>query len=287
MYDLADKKLLTKTAQLLAKNGIPEPELSAKYLIQGSKPEKSKRAQNLDIESFLGNLKRRLNREPIQYILGDWDFYNVNLIMRPPILIPRPETEELVEFFIRSISNQKPLYILDVGTGSGAIGLAIANEKRFHFQLRCMGIDVDPRACELANENSARLSLTDRYICLPAVSIQDFNTLEKFDYIVSNPPYIPTKDISSLQPEVRLYESHQALDGGGNDGGEIPTLILRRSIDLLKKGGEIFMELHFSHTKEVIENWIQKIDGQRTFRILESKKDFAGIERFWRLQKIE
>lgn len=228
-------------------------------------------------------LQRRVEREPAQYILGEWDFHLLPrpLVVRPPMLIPRPETEELVELVL---GHTPPRggggRVLDIGVGTGAIGLALASARP---DWRVRGIDLLPEACALANENASRLGLSpDRYACLPrAVGVSDYRPDSAFDWVVSNPPYIPSADIPALQSEITEHESHLALDGG-RDGGQVARQILAR-FDLLKPGGSLFLELHHTHTTEAVLEWIRPYP--HVWAHLQAWPDFNGHQRFHRLRR--
>ncbi|KAH9258533.1 hypothetical protein BASA81_003035 [Batrachochytrium salamandrivorans] len=221
-------------------------------------------------------LRRRVDREPAQYILGEWDFHLLKrpLVVRPPMLIPRPETEEFVELVLGHTTLGRSR-VLDIGVGTGAIGLALASARP---NWRVCGIDLLPEACALANENANRLGLyPDRYKCLPqAVGVSEYQSESAFDWVVSNPPYIPSADIPSLQSEITKHESHLALDGG-EDGGQVVRQILSR-FDLLKPGGSLFLEVHHTHTTEAVMEWIKPYPHIWAYR--QAWRDFNGHLRF-------
>lgn len=208
--------------------------------------------------SVLQNLlQRRMQNEPIQYIIGNWDFYGRTFICRPPTLIPRPETEELVELIDHSIRNDQRYNILDIGSGTGAIGISLIKA----LSIRCSsmtGIDISASAVALSIENAARLLTFDehsRYVCLHS-SLQNLsqcsNHYQRYDIIVSNPPYIPSKDIASLQPEIVQFEDPGALDGG-DDGLDIVRDLLRAALYLLSPQGpgEIWLEVSHEHPNKI------------------------------------
>jgi release factor glutamine methyltransferase len=195
-----------------------------------------------------------MEREPVQYIIGEWDFYGSTFHCRSPILIPRPETEELVELVIAASKNSPtPLRILDVGCGTGAIGISLLKE----LDGKCASVtavDVNSKAVDIARHNADRLLSNDarsKYHCLHS-SIQAFGEVRgnwnKFDMIVSNPPYIPSVEVPELQPEVAKYEDPIALDGG-TDGLDIVRDILHAGKNLFDKNGrmDIWLEVHETH----------------------------------------
>lgn len=161
----------------------------------------------------------------MQYIIGNWDFYGRTFICEPPVLIPRPETEELVEMILNCDSLtqlrshvQRSIRILDIGTGTGAIAISLLAALPF---TECTAIDINEKCISLAQRNADSILGTEqanRRFQGIATSYNDFinvgNNLGKFDLIVSNPPYIPREDMMFLQDEVKIFEDNQALDGG-------------------------------------------------------------------------
>ncbi|CAJ1354953.1 unnamed protein product [Effrenium voratum] len=189
-------------------------------------------------------LERRAQREPVQYILGSWPFYPLpeELLVRAPVLIPRPETEELVD---RIIKANKPRRIVDFGCGSGAIIVSL-----LHAFPAAQGVAVDPStaAIALTKENAIRCGVRDRLAAYQCTA-KDFAKTSKedsFDLIVSNPPYIPSHEISTLQQEVKDFEDHGALDGG-SDGLDIVAEILRAASAIGAPGARIYLEVHHTH----------------------------------------
>jgi release factor glutamine methyltransferase len=265
-------KLLDEAERLLAAHGVPDAKESVRFLWQAARG---------NAEQFREFIERRSRREPVQYIIGEWDFHDITLVMRPPVLIPRPETEELVEFARQRLLNtpNKDVQLLDVGAGTGALGLALLKTGCVE---RCTAIDINDRAVALANENAQRLGLSRSYLCVHS-SFQGFvkarSPSPRFDCIVSNPPYIPSGLLSGLQEEVRAFESPLALDGG-MDGGDVAKQIIARAASLLRQNGLLFLELHETHDESIVRQWIC---GHR-LSYLESKRDFRGILRFHALK---
>ena len=253
-------------------HNVPEAALSAEHLLTQAAGFGSNRAalllrrdDTLPAEvkhAFESMCARRLAREPVQYILGEWDFLELTLALRPPVLIPRPETEELVEHVLRTHSqgahaNSQPVRFLDVGCGSGAIGVALLHRLP---SARCVGIDVSADASALAMENAARCGVATRYeAALVSGGIAAYAAAASrgsFDIIVSNPPYIPRADMALIEPEVVAYEDDGALCGG-TDGLDVVRDILRAAPILLDPQGprSIWMEVDTSHPP-LIEAWI-------------------------------
>lgn len=232
---------------------------------------------------------KRAGHVPVQYIIGNWDFYGMTFLCKPPILIPRPETEELVEKVLDAVHGLRSLpkiSILDVGAGSGVIGITLAAHLP---NAQVVALDVNPQAVALANENADRLLPAGdraRYSCVHT-SFQDYavhrrSLPEKFDLIVSNPPYIPAGDMPTLQEEVRRYEDHVALNGGP-DGLEIIHQLIASAPDLLSEGGtkQLWMETDPSHPPLLEDCFRQgtSIDLRRARRV-QGFADLSANQRF-------
>lgn len=213
------------------------------------------------VEHLLDMCERRLRHEPVQYILGNWDFYGMRFRCTPPVLIPRPETEELVEMVIEDMcqapAHGDSAHILDIGCGSGVIGVSILTQLHNKLtNINITAIDVNPAAVTLSNQN-ADILLDEFFIPRDAYScqLQDFHDFAmdkqnwgKFSCVVSNPPYIPTAELAGLDKEVLNYESNLALDGG-EDGLDIVRSILLLAPRLLHPEGKlkIWLEVAEQH----------------------------------------
>ena len=264
-------RLLKDSVRRLQVAGVPDAAESVRWLCEASKG---------DLTRFDDSLMRRLKREPLQYIIGEWDFHNISVLVRPPVLIPRPETEELVDFVLNHMpSTNERTRFLDIGTGTGAIGLALLQARPLS---NCTALDCDAGACALAQENAQLLGSGARFKVLH-LDMRDFHTADKYDLVVSNPPYIPSSNLASLQAEVALFESPVALDGGSADGSFIPKAVLLKATQVLRKGGQLFMELHDTHEAGVVAGWIAAAHELKSLKLLESKCDFAGVQRFHRV----
>ncbi|GAB5366769.1 hypothetical protein AAMO2058_001171800 [Amorphochlora amoebiformis] len=190
-------------------------------------------------------LKERIQHQtPLQYIIGEWDFHNLKGIrVRKPSLCPRPETEELVSLVLDSVSQfpKRPLSVLEIGSGTGAIALALADSWRKQARgVHITAIDVAKTACELTLENAEIFGLSEHIEVIHA-SLDEFVALRNkthgtFDLIVSNPPYIPSRLLKSLDPVVREHEDPRALDGG-SDGLDLIRQIVTYAPDMLKPTG--------------------------------------------------
>lgn len=229
-----------------------------------------------ELEKFKALLKRRLAHEPIQYILGKTTFYAIELKADRRALIPRPETETLVETVIEHCrihhSRKDELNILDIGTGSGCIDVALAKSVK---NSRITSIDKSKDAIELAREN-ASLTGTENQIEFMET---DFLTLEEnifgkqFDIVVSNPPYVSKSAAEVLDADVKEFEPSIALSDGA-DGLTFFKKIARLSGALLNSGGWVFVETSFDQAKEV-ENIFSEAGGSQ----VQIKKDLSNIDR--------
>lgn len=221
-------------------------------------------------------LQRRKKREPLQYILSVVDFSGLKIHVGPGVLIPRPETELLVEEAIKTMrvlikDTSSPFNILDVCTGSGCIALALAQENP---NARVHGTDVSEGAITYARKNSEINKINNVTFLIGSL----FQPVEgmKFDLIVSNPPYIRTDDIKRLQPEIKNWEPVEALNGGA-DGLAYSRRILDEGISFLKQRGCIILELGDQQAEPIM-----KMSCMKMFSEKEVKKDLSGIKRIFK-----
>ncbi|XP_043283515.1 MTRF1L release factor glutamine methyltransferase [Venturia canescens] len=236
----------------------------------------------------------RLSRMPVQYIIGEWDFRDLTLKLVPPVFIPRPETELLVDFIIKRLNSESlnEYKILEIGCGSGAISLALLHTCK---KVKMVAIDRNVLACHLTRENASNLKLLDR-ITIVNASIDENGTVknssnetrlnlndEVFDFIVSNPPYIPTKSIMKLAPEIKVYEDIRALDGGP-DGLNVIKAIMKYSSNALRSGGRLFLEVDSSHPEYV--NYFTTKYPNYKLKHDHTYKDYCNNERFVEILKI-
>ena len=190
-------------------------------------------------------LKRRMRGEPVQYITGSQDFMGLPFEVSPSVLIPRQDTETLVETAIEEMQGRKKLQILDMCCGSGAIAVSCA----YYLADSCVtACDISPEALEITARNAERNGVSDRVICRQSDMFaffreKDGETEESlFDMILSNPPYIPAGVIPTLQREIKEYEPWDALDGGG-DGLAFYRILAREAWKYMKPGGLLLMEI--------------------------------------------
>ncbi|CAB1116472.1 unnamed protein product [Ectocarpus sp. CCAP 1310/34] len=328
-------EIVSQAAQWLEVYGVVDPEPSASELLAKAagfrspqEMQSKQQQQGVDKAVRLSTtawtefrrlcVLRAVQHVPVQYLVGEWDFYGLSLEMAPPTLIPRPETEELVEMILKwlrpdvmnaiavdraaagagagaaaaaaaggdgadsSSGDESGMRFLDVGSGTGALGLALLGE--LPLGARCVAVDTQESAVRLSRRNAARTGLQARYSCFhaavaelaprengsattPAIDRPQSSGVEKggrgdldfdgsFDFVVSNPPYIPTRDMGSLPRDVADHEDSVALDGG-EDGLDVVRDIVRLCPRLLRKGGprQLWMEVDTSHP-EAMQRWL-------------------------------
>ena len=222
----------------------------------------NKNIKKKDLAIFKKFLKRRSKNEPIAYILEEKEFWSKKFIVNKNTLIPRPETELLVEKLIKLYKDKK-ITILDLGTGSGCIIISLLCElKKSHG----IGVDISNKAILTAKKNADMHKISDRVTFLN----KSFNTVfcKKFDLIVSNPPYIEKNRIKNLKEDVKIYEPRMALDGG-NDGLDLIKKVIYKSKEILKINGTLALEIGNGQIKKV-----SKILIDNNFRIRQVIKDY-------------
>jgi release factor glutamine methyltransferase len=185
-----------------------------------------------ELDGYRGLVARRARHEPVAYILGEWGFRRLILTVDGRALIPRPETESVAERALAHLGGLESPSVLDVGTGTGAIALALADECP---GARVTAIDVSPDALALARENAARTGIA---IELLEHDVRGGLPGGPYDLVVSNPPYVEAGELPSLMPDVREYEPHVALVGD-----RIPEVVARAALDVLRPGGWLVLEV--------------------------------------------
>jgi release factor glutamine methyltransferase len=287
------EQTIRESIQRLQDHQVSEPELSVQHLLAASlelswtsgfrdvlRNDRAKLILSSEqATDFRNKLERRLNHEPLQYILGQWDFLDYTITIRPPLLCPRPETEELVMKIVEE-TTESPIYILDVGCGTGVIGLALAAKLP---DASVEAIDIDPVAIQTSQENLARVLAPNQVSSYKATlcSAQDFDPDHRFDIVVSNPPYIPRADMETLAEDVIRFESTNALCGG-DDGMDVIRVIVEKLSTWGVSGGVCWMEVDPTHP-ELIKKWIGSNPSLGV--VFESAHiDMFGKERFVKLR---
>lgn len=275
------RELYEEGRRILEQAGLPDAALDARFLLEevcGTNlqtllvfPEK--KVTEEEANQYRAFVQRRKDREPTAMILGEWDFMGLTFRLNKSTLIPEQDTEVLVETALEELKRrgpgEAPLRILDLCTGSGCILLSLLHELR---NADGLGTDLSEEALEAARENAVRLGLQERAAFRQGDLWEPVGD-ERFDLIVSNPPYVPTDVIPTLEPEVRCGEPYAALDGG-EDGLVFYRRILKEAAGHLKPSGIIIVESGFDEAAQIAALMQdQKLRGIRTV------KDYGGLDR--------
>jgi release factor glutamine methyltransferase len=228
----------------------------------------------------------RLSRMPVQYILQEWEFRDLLLKMRVPVFIPRPETEEIVELIVQQLDPEKNHKILEVGSGSGCICLSLLDS--LPNTKTIVAIDQSQAAVNLTEENALRLGFAERVKVFKHKIESDFLPEEiakhgPFDIIVSNPPYVPSKDILKLQPEIFLYEDIRALEAGP-EGLNVIQILLQLAAKHLRPRGNLWLEVD-PRQPEIIKKVIENNHDEWNLKFISSYNDIFKKERFVEIEK--
>ena len=262
--------------QKLKEKGIKTYQLDTQILMSKAiKKRKEKILLNLedeieieDYNCFIDLINQRLNMKPIAYLVGNKSFWKYDFKVTNDVLIPRPDTELIIEEVIKLTKNKSKLNILDIGVGSGCIILSILKEKK---DFRGTGIDISKKSLRICKINSINLDVSNR-LKLYKSDVDNFQ-IGKYDLIVSNPPYIKKVDLKYLNKDVIGFEPRLALDGG-LEGLSVIQKVIEKSSKLIKKNGILVLEIAFDQKKRVIE--ILKKEG---FYIKKFMKDLARNDR--------
>ena len=271
------REVMDKCVRLLRRAGIKSPRADVEWLTADTL--KRHRAGLNDPtytmtrgkrDELIQKIKRRMDREPLQHILGIGDFYGYEFQVSSEVLIPRPETETLAELALGFLQPFPSPIALDLGTGSGCIAITLAK--------RCPGMkliasDVSESALNLAKLNAETLDALGQVEFRVADGLAALAESEQVDLIVSNPPYIPSGDIAGLQPEVRHYDPHLALDGG-EDGLQFHRLLAADGQSRLKPGGKLMAEFGDGQ-----ESAIEGLFAQADWPSVEITNDLTGRPR--------
>ena len=233
-----------------------------------------------ELRRFDELVQRRLRREPVAYIVGQKNFWSLNLRVTEDVLIPRPETECLVERALEILGARKsegPPSILDLGAGSGAIILALASERPME---RLFASDASMAALTVAEENARRHGLENSVAFFCGRWFEPLRPLEQFDMVVSNPPYIPTHIIQTLAPEIFQYEPAGALDGGA-DGLDAVSIIISQAHRYMTPGGVLLMEIGWNQ-RGAVEDLARQTGRYEGIRFI---KDYGGHDRILEMVK--
>ena len=274
-------EVLREASQMLEHAGVPESRREAgsllsfvigrdrTFLISHSEDE----LHNQQVEEFRVTIERRAAGEPLQYITGVQDFFGREFRVTPDVLIPRPETELLIEAALEV--SKAPQFICDVGTGSGCIAITLLCELH---DARAVAVDKSPAALEIAKLNAQRLSVAERAEFVVSDCFDSLDARE-FDLIVSNPPYVSAGHLAGLQREVRDHEPLVALSPGP-DGLTIIRRLVSQAPEFLKTNGHLIMEIGFDQGEAV-----QQLIEANVWELLEVRPDLQCIPRIVVLRK--
>lgn len=230
------------------------------------------------LEVFRDYLRWRGRGKPLQYITGNQEFFGLDFEVTSDVLIPRPETELLIEIALKLIpAHEQAPFICDVGTGSGCIVITLLHERT---DARAVGIDISAAALTVAKKNAARHGVTERIVFVESDCLAGMDSSKStFDLIVSNPPYVAESAFAGLQREVRDYEPAIALEAGA-DGLAIIRRLLVEAASFLKIGGHLLFEIGFDQGAAV-----DQLIDRNYWKLLEIHQDLQGIPRIVALQK--
>ena len=246
------EKVVKKASQVLKNNNIHTHELDAQLILANIMNVKREslivsNQSNISkkiLDKYNLAINRRVKREPVAYIIEKKSFWNDNFTVNRATLVPRPETELLIYKIIDFFKNKK-INILEIGTGSGCLLLSILKELKL---AKGIGIDISSKAIKVARLNSKNLNLLNR-VKFKVFDLYKYN-IGKYDLIVSNPPYIPTRDIKNLSKDIINFEPTRALNGGV-DGLDLVKKVIYKSNHLLKKEGMLALEVGYRQYKRV------------------------------------
>ncbi len=280
------KRILDWTTEFFSRKSIPDARLSAELLLA-----RVLNCQRIDLylqfERILSGkelkiyrtyVKRRAQNEPVQYILGETEFMGLSFKLSPAVLIPRPETELVVEKLLEILKERPTVSprILDVGTGSGCIALSVGY---FLPQSKILAVDISAEAIAVARENTLRLKVENVEFAVQDARTMDAPGWGQFHCIVSNPPYVGFEEENILHPQVRNFEPREALFAG-KTGLEFYQDFLPRAYELLLPGGFLLLELGFGQKEKIFQ-----LLTKQKFTDIEFYRDYQNIERIVKAEK--
>ena len=270
------ENILNEGINILQKNKIANPQLDSEILLSNSiKRDKKhiilnpKEVLNSEqLGKFKSLIERRKKGEPIAYIINKKEFWKDEFFVNKDVLIPRPDSELIIEQVLKIYSKNVKLQVLDIGTGSGCILLSILKERSNFYGT---GIDISKKSINVSKFNAKQLNLTNRVKFFHS-SVDNFNN-GKYDIIVSNPPYIKQLSLKYLEKDVVNFEPKLALSGGFDGFSKIRKVINKASI-LIKKNGKFILEIGFNQKNKVI-----KILKEEGFYVNKAIKDYGNNDR--------
>ncbi len=271
-------QVLQNTADFLARKGIESPRLNIEYLLADTLGKRridlylefDRALSEEELAPLRVKVRRRVDGEPLQYLLGSWDFFGRPFRTDQRALIPRPETEILVEIALKVIRRQPNSRnrLLDIGTGSGVLAITFALECP---NLQVVGSDISPLALNLARENAEKQQLDHRVEWVESDLVD--SVAGTFDFLVANLPYIPSGELPTLAREVQ-HDPRLALDGG-TDGLAVIRRLLQDAPKILAKDSFLILEVGFNQADQVID-----LMAAQKFRDISVENDYQGVRRF-------
>ena len=268
--------ILSEGINILKKNKITNPRLDSEILLSNSIKKDKKHIilnpkeilNSEQTETFKNLIERRKKGEPVAYLINKKDFWKDEFFVNKSVLIPRPDTELIIEQVLQIYSKDAQLPVLDIGTGSGCILLSILKERSNFYGT---GIDISKKSINVSKFNAKQLNLTNRVKFFHS-SVDNFNN-GKYDIIVSNPPYIEKLSLKYLDKDVVNFEPKLALSGGFDGFSKIRKVINKANI-LIKKNGKFILEIGFNQKNKVI-----KILKEEGFYVNKAIKDYGNNDR--------
>ena len=270
------KNILGEGKSILQKNKISNPQLDCEILLSSS-IERNKKyiilnpKENLNseqLEKFKGLIERRKKSEPVAHLINKKEFWKDEFFVNKDVLIPRPDTELIIEQVLKIYSKSVQIQVLDIGTGSGCILLSILKERPNFYGT---GIDISKKSINVSKFNTKQLNLTNRVKFFHS-SVDNFK-IGKYDLIVSNPPYIEFLNLKYLEKDIVNFEPKLALNGGFDGSSKIRNVI-NKAKNLIKKNGKFILEIGFNQ-----KNKVKKILKEEGFYINKAIKDYGNNDR--------
>ncbi|MBI3911070.1 MAG: peptide chain release factor N(5)-glutamine methyltransferase [Armatimonadetes bacterium] len=271
---------LKRAAARLRRAGVDTPELDAELLLAHVLGrERSFLFAHPDLaldgaarSNYAAVVRRRAAREPLPYLLGRWEFMGMSFLVTPAVLIPRPETEVLVEALAgRLVPNESGMRILDIGAGSGCVAIGLVS---LLPEAKVVALEPSQAALGVARRNAAALGYAARIEFVAGIFPEDARHVGLFDALAANPPYIPSAEVAALQPEIRDYEPREAVDGGP-DGLAVLRPLATEGPDMLVPGGWLATEVALGQAERVV----QLLQAEGRWEAITTVPDLAGIPR--------
>ena len=281
--NISISKAILEGAQVLSAAGIAEARRESGSLLALSigrdrtfvVTHADERIEPAAVDAFRRLIDRRATGEPLQYLTGHQEFFKLDFEVTPDVLIPRPETELIVEITLELLKGNAGPFIADIGTGSGCVAISLLHELR---DARAIATDVSPTALQIAQRNADRHGVTDRLTVIESDCFAEVDPERPFSLIASNPPYIRDDEMETLQREVG-YEPRTAL-AGGPDGLDIVRRLLREASPFLRPGGHFVFEIGFGQNALV-----EQLINRDVWELTEMRPDLQGIARSVVLRK--